>query len=154
MADNTVTHNLENMDELDFTGWNRADWEGQVGGARPGDGPGGECRGSRRRCCPARRGATECAIPPPPSARRRKRREAFDPGCPVSCGRRPHPSGHCRRCDAVDPRRVLDPGRGLASWPELRSYHCRGCASWTLTSYWRPAGSISPATATWRPFAA
>ena len=28
MADDTVTHNLENMDELDFTGWNRADWEG------------------------------------------------------------------------------------------------------------------------------
>lgn len=28
MADNTATHNLENMDELDFTVWNRADWEG------------------------------------------------------------------------------------------------------------------------------
>ena len=28
MADDTVTHNLESMDELDFTGWNRADWEG------------------------------------------------------------------------------------------------------------------------------
>ena len=28
MADNTVMHNLERMAELDFTGWNRADWEG------------------------------------------------------------------------------------------------------------------------------
>ena len=27
-AAETVTHHLENMDELDFTGWNRADWEG------------------------------------------------------------------------------------------------------------------------------
>ncbi len=28
MADDTVTHNLEHMDELDFAGWNRADWDG------------------------------------------------------------------------------------------------------------------------------
>ena len=28
MADESVTHNLERMDELDFAGWNRADWEG------------------------------------------------------------------------------------------------------------------------------
>jgi hypothetical protein len=28
MADDTVTRNLDNMDELDFAGWNRADWEG------------------------------------------------------------------------------------------------------------------------------
>ena len=28
MADDTVTRNLENMDELDFKGWNGADWDG------------------------------------------------------------------------------------------------------------------------------
>jgi hypothetical protein len=28
MADDEVTRNLEGMDELDFTGWNRADWHG------------------------------------------------------------------------------------------------------------------------------
>ena len=28
MADDEVTRNLEGMDELDFTGWNRADWQG------------------------------------------------------------------------------------------------------------------------------
>ena len=28
MADNAVTRNLDSMDELDFTGWNRADWDG------------------------------------------------------------------------------------------------------------------------------
>lgn len=28
MADNTVTRNLERMAELDFMGWNRADWDG------------------------------------------------------------------------------------------------------------------------------
>jgi len=28
VADESVTHNLERMDELDFAGWNRADWEG------------------------------------------------------------------------------------------------------------------------------
>ena len=27
MAHDTVTHHLENMDELDFTGWNRANWK-------------------------------------------------------------------------------------------------------------------------------
>jgi hypothetical protein len=28
MADDTVTRNLKSMDELDFTGWNGADWDG------------------------------------------------------------------------------------------------------------------------------
>ncbi len=28
MADEEVTRNLEGMDELDFTGWNGADWDG------------------------------------------------------------------------------------------------------------------------------
>ena len=28
MADESVAHNLERMDELDFAGWNEADWEG------------------------------------------------------------------------------------------------------------------------------
>ena len=28
MADDNVTRNLDGMDELDFTGWNRADWSG------------------------------------------------------------------------------------------------------------------------------
>ena len=28
MADDEVTRNLQGMDELDFTGWNRADWQG------------------------------------------------------------------------------------------------------------------------------
>ena len=28
MADEDVTRNLEGMDELDFTGWNGADWDG------------------------------------------------------------------------------------------------------------------------------
>jgi hypothetical protein len=28
MADHTVTRNLESMDELDFRGWNGADWDG------------------------------------------------------------------------------------------------------------------------------
>ena len=28
MADESVAHNLERMDELDFAGWNGADWEG------------------------------------------------------------------------------------------------------------------------------
>jgi hypothetical protein len=28
MADDEVTRNLQGMDELDFTGWNRADWHG------------------------------------------------------------------------------------------------------------------------------
>jgi len=28
VADESVAHNLERMDELDFAGWNRADWEG------------------------------------------------------------------------------------------------------------------------------
>jgi len=28
VADEAVAHNLEPMDELDFAGWNRADWEG------------------------------------------------------------------------------------------------------------------------------
>ncbi len=28
MADDAVTLNLQNMDELDFTGWNGADWDG------------------------------------------------------------------------------------------------------------------------------
>ena len=28
MAVETVSHNLQGMDELDFTGWNEADWEG------------------------------------------------------------------------------------------------------------------------------
>jgi hypothetical protein len=28
MTDDTVTHNLERMDELDFTAWNSADWDG------------------------------------------------------------------------------------------------------------------------------
>ena len=28
MADESVADNLERMDELDFAGWNRADWEG------------------------------------------------------------------------------------------------------------------------------
>jgi hypothetical protein len=28
VADEAVAHNLERMDELDFAGWNRADWEG------------------------------------------------------------------------------------------------------------------------------
>jgi hypothetical protein len=28
MADDAVTRNLDSMDELDFTGWNRADWHG------------------------------------------------------------------------------------------------------------------------------
>jgi hypothetical protein len=28
MADDEVTRNLQGMDELDFKGWNRADWHG------------------------------------------------------------------------------------------------------------------------------
>ena len=28
MADDEVTRNLQGMDELDFEGWNRADWQG------------------------------------------------------------------------------------------------------------------------------
>ena len=28
MADESVAHTLERMDELDFAGWNGADWEG------------------------------------------------------------------------------------------------------------------------------
>jgi hypothetical protein len=28
VADESVAHNLERMDELDFAGWNGADWEG------------------------------------------------------------------------------------------------------------------------------
>ncbi len=28
MADETVTRNLQRMEELDFAGWNRANWEG------------------------------------------------------------------------------------------------------------------------------
>ena len=28
MTDDVVTRNLQNMDELDFTGWNGADWDG------------------------------------------------------------------------------------------------------------------------------
>ncbi len=28
MADDDVTRNLDGMDELDFTGWNGADWSG------------------------------------------------------------------------------------------------------------------------------
>ena len=28
MADETVARNLQRMDELDFAGWNQADWEG------------------------------------------------------------------------------------------------------------------------------
>ena len=28
MADETVTRNLQRMDELDFAGWNEANWEG------------------------------------------------------------------------------------------------------------------------------
>ena len=28
MADESVAHKLERMDELDFAGWNGADWEG------------------------------------------------------------------------------------------------------------------------------
>ena len=28
MTDDAVTRNLKNMDDLDFTGWNNADWEG------------------------------------------------------------------------------------------------------------------------------
>jgi hypothetical protein len=28
MADDEVTRNLQGMDELDFNGWNRADWQG------------------------------------------------------------------------------------------------------------------------------
>ena len=28
MTDDTVTRNLQGMDELDFTGWNGADWDG------------------------------------------------------------------------------------------------------------------------------
>lgn len=28
MADDQVTRNLRSMDELDFTGWNQADWQG------------------------------------------------------------------------------------------------------------------------------
>ena len=28
MADESVAHNLERMDKLDFAGWNGADWEG------------------------------------------------------------------------------------------------------------------------------
>ena len=28
MADQTVERNLQRMDELDFAGWNEADWEG------------------------------------------------------------------------------------------------------------------------------
>ena len=29
MADETVTENLQRMDDLDFTGWNTADWHGK-----------------------------------------------------------------------------------------------------------------------------
>lgn len=29
MADDTVTRNLQGMDDLDFKGWNSADWDGQ-----------------------------------------------------------------------------------------------------------------------------
>jgi hypothetical protein len=28
MADDAVARNLDSMDELDFTGWNGADWDG------------------------------------------------------------------------------------------------------------------------------
>ena len=28
MADDQVSRNLQSMDELDFTGWNQADWQG------------------------------------------------------------------------------------------------------------------------------
>ena len=28
MANDEVTRNLQSMDELDFTGWNQADWQG------------------------------------------------------------------------------------------------------------------------------
>jgi hypothetical protein len=31
MADDEVTRNLNGMDELDFTGWNNADWDGVFG---------------------------------------------------------------------------------------------------------------------------
>ena len=30
MVDDAVTRNLSNMDELDFAGWNAADWEGAL----------------------------------------------------------------------------------------------------------------------------
>ena len=33
MAEDTATLDLENVDKLDFTGWNRADWDGVF--ARP-----------------------------------------------------------------------------------------------------------------------
>ena len=31
MADGAVARNLDSMDELDFTGWNGADWDGATG---------------------------------------------------------------------------------------------------------------------------
>jgi hypothetical protein len=37
MADDEVTRNLEGMDELDFTGWNRADWHGVFARYHTGD---------------------------------------------------------------------------------------------------------------------
>lgn len=37
MADNAVTQNLQGMDELDFTGWNGADWNGVFSHYHTGD---------------------------------------------------------------------------------------------------------------------
>ena len=37
MAEDTVTRNLQHMDELDFTGWNGADWEGVFAHRHPDD---------------------------------------------------------------------------------------------------------------------
>ena len=37
MADESVAHNLERMDELDFAGWNKSDWEGAFAGCHTDD---------------------------------------------------------------------------------------------------------------------
>ena len=37
MADESVAHNLERMDELDFAGWNKSDWEGVFAGCHTDD---------------------------------------------------------------------------------------------------------------------
>ena len=35
MSDDEVARNLEGMDEVDFNGWNKADWDGVFGTFTP-----------------------------------------------------------------------------------------------------------------------
>jgi len=37
MADDTVARNLQRMNELDFAGWNKSDWEGVFAGCHTSD---------------------------------------------------------------------------------------------------------------------